>query len=89
MEQLNDRIEELKASLPTDVKHLVENDNLKKNSKYPFNQYTNIFSVLFWKGNLSLDDYFKIRDDYFTRNPYLDLFEKHLGLSDKLGGKNG
>ena len=75
MEKLKKRIEECKKNLPPDAQQLVEDGHLDLCSKYPFNRYTNIFSVLLKKGNLSYEEYAKIRDEYFKRNPNLDLFE--------------
>jgi len=75
MEKLKERIEECKKKLPKDAQQLVEDGYLDLCSKYPFNRYTNIFSVLLKKGDLSYDEYERIRDGYFKRNPNLDLFE--------------
>lgn len=75
MEHLNNEIDTIKEQLSETDKTLVSNDELIKSSKYPFNKYANIFSVLLTKGNLSYDDYVKLRDSYFRRNPNLDKFE--------------
>lgn len=75
MEKFKERIEECKKNLPPDAQQLVEDRHLDLCSKYPFNRYTNIFSVLLKKGNLSYEEYARIRDEYFERNPNLDLFE--------------
>ncbi len=75
MEKLKERIEELKKKLSQAAQQLVEERHLDSCSKYPFNRYTNIFSVLLKKGDLSYEEYVSIRDEYFKRNPNLDLFE--------------
>ena len=55
MEHLNNEIDTIKEQLSEPDKTLVSNDELIKSSKYPFNKYANIFSVLLTKGNLSYD----------------------------------
>lgn len=75
MEKLIETIEGYKEKLPKEAKQLIEDVTLDACSKYPFNRYTNIFSVLLKKGALSYEEYMRIRDEYFDRNPYLDLFE--------------
>ena len=75
MEHLNNEIDTIKEQLSEPDKTLVSNDELIKSSKYPFNKYANIFSVLLTKGNLSYDQYVTLRDSYFSRNPNLDKFE--------------
>lgn len=75
MEQLKTIINHQKEHLNDDVKPLLDDSALKNVSRYPFNLYTNIFSVLLKKGNLSYEYYTKIRDEYFIRNPHLDKFE--------------
>ncbi len=44
-------------------------------SKYPFNEYEYMISVLLGRGKLSLDDYNILRDEYMARNVYLSIFE--------------
>ncbi len=44
-------------------------------SYYPFNEYEYIISSLMCFGKITLDDYYQIRDDYISRNPYLYIFE--------------
>ena len=75
MEHLNNEIDTFKEQLSEADKTLVSNHELIKSSKYPFNKYANIFSVLLTKGKLSYDQYVTSRDAYFSRNPNLDKFE--------------
>lgn len=75
MERLNNEIDSFKEQLSEPDKVLVSNDELTKSSKYPFNKYANIFSVLLTKGNLTYEQYIALRDSYFHRNPNLDKFE--------------
>ena len=75
METLKGIIDDYKEKLPQSDHQLIEDEYLKKYSKYPFNRYTNIFSVLLKKGDLTYKEYTNIRDEYFKRNPNLDLFE--------------
>lgn len=76
MEKLNKKIKELKSDLPNPDKNLLSKDELDKNSMYPFNRYTKIFSVLFSKGSLSFfNEYTSLKEEYFKRNPNLDKFE--------------
>ena len=76
MEILDELIKDKIIQLPDEAKVLLEESQLANSSKYAFNRYANIFSVLLTKGELSYDDYTSIRDEYFERNPHLDLFEK-------------
>lgn len=75
MEHLNNKIDSYKEQLSEPDKVLVSNEELTKSSKYPFNKYANIFSVLLTKGNLTYEQYISLRDSYFQRNPNLDKFE--------------
>lgn len=75
MNTLNSIINNYKERLPQAGKELIEEEHLKECSKFPFNRYTNIFSVLLKKGDLTYEEYTTIRDEYFNRNPNLDLFE--------------
>jgi len=84
MEQLTQEIEQRRQSLPADVKSLLENNVIQACSKYPFNKFTNIFSVMFGKGCISLEEYNSVRDAYFNRNPHLDIFE----MSPRAFGQN-
>lgn len=75
MEQLSNSIETYKEGLSESNKILVSEKVLSDNSKYPFNKYANIFSVLLTKGSLTYDEYVRLREEYFRRNPNLDKFE--------------
>lgn len=75
MEKLNSEIDVLKDGLLAQDKFLLSQNELDKNSMYPFNKYANIFSVLLSKGNLSYEEYVRLRGEYFGRNPNLDKFE--------------
>lgn len=75
MEHLNRKIDSFKEQLSEHDQVLVSNDKLAGSSRYPFNKYANIFSVLLTKGNLTYDQYVALRDEYFLRNPNLDKFE--------------
>lgn len=44
-------------------------------SIYPFSEFEYIISHLLNAGNLTLDEYYEIRNDYIDRNRYLYLFE--------------
>ena len=76
MERLKQLIEDKKKQLSEEAKLLLEDSTLAETSKYPFNQFANIFAVLLTKGDLKYSDFTSMRDEYFSRNPYLDLFEK-------------
>ncbi len=88
MEQLDKFIDKQKAQLPEEAKILLVRKELEKVSKYPFNQYTNIFSVLLKKGTLSYEDYTRVRDEYFQRNPNLDKFEMAPRTFGQTWGEN-
>ena len=84
MEQLNQEIDQLKKQIKSEQDlQLLNEQALKANSKYPFNRYANIFSVLFSKGNLTYEEFVRIREAYFKRNPHLDKFE----LSPRIFGQ--
>jgi hypothetical protein len=76
MEQLKLKIKELQSRLSQEDSDLINDEALKECSKFPFNIFANIFAVLLTKGDLKYNDFISIRNDYFKRNPYLDLFEK-------------
>lgn len=75
MEHLNNEINRFKGQLSVPDQALLGDDELIKSSRYPFNKYANILSVLLTKGNLTYDQYTTLRDAYFSRNPNLDKFE--------------
>ena len=50
---MNDEIDRIKGQLTELDQVLLGNDELIKSSRYPYNKYANIFSVLLTKGNLS------------------------------------
>lgn len=75
MEYLNNEIDRFKEHLSKPDLVLLGDDELIKSSKYPFNKYANIFSVLLTKGALTYEQYTTLRDAYFHRNPNLDKFE--------------
>ncbi len=88
MEQLDKFIDIQKAQLPEEAKSLLAKDELEEVSKYPFNQYTNIFSILLKKGTLSYEGYTQARDEYFKRNPNLDKFEMAPRTFGQTWGEN-
>lgn len=75
MEKLNEIIKAKIEKLSDESKLLLESSSLAATSKFPFNQFANIFAVLFTKGELTYSEFTSIRDEYFKRNPYIDLFE--------------
>ena len=75
MEQLKKKIEELNNRLQNPDKLLLEKEP-KSGIGYPFNKYTNILSYFLSKDVLTYNEYETIRDEYFERNPYLELFEQ-------------
>lgn len=64
-------VQELSEQAKSDV--LARLDSLV--SVYPFNEYEFLISCLMGYGNLSLDDYYTLRDEYIGRNLYLYTFE--------------
>ena len=82
MEHLNNEIDRFKGQLSKPDQVLFGDDELTKSSRYPFNKYANIFSVLLTKGNLTYEQYTTLRDAYFRRNPNLDkLYGLQCGLT--------
>lgn len=75
MEHLIKEIDRFKGQLSKPDQILLSDDELNRSSRYPFNKYANIFSVLLTKGNLTYEQYTTLRDAYFRRNPNLDKFE--------------
>jgi hypothetical protein len=66
----------MKKQLSEEAQAQLAESMLANSSKYPFNQMANVFSVLLTEGGLNYESYTNIRNEYFKRNPYLDLFEK-------------
>ena len=73
-------MDKLKAQLSELMTRLDNEDDLRSRlseliSIYPFNEYEFIISHLLANHELSLDEYYQLRDDYIDRNLYLNLFE--------------
>lgn len=75
MEQFKEKIKELNNRLKDPDKLHLDKEP-KSGVGYPFNKYTNILSYFLSKDVLTFNEYQTIRDEYFERNPYLELFEK-------------
>jgi len=73
MEQLEKELESLLKQLPDEQKFRNRLGSLV--SVYPFNDYEFIISTLVGLDVLTLDGYYKLRDDYIERNYYLYIFE--------------
>jgi hypothetical protein len=75
MEYLKDKLYSLLAELDRQTHaHILEMlDDLV--SVYPFNEYEFLISTLMGHGKISLDDYYELRDEYISRNLYLNIFE--------------
>ncbi|MDE3067808.1 MAG: hypothetical protein KGJ60_09690 [Verrucomicrobiota bacterium] len=73
-------MEKLKAQLDKLISLLKNQAEVKSRletlvSVYPFNEFEYIISTLLGAGVLSLDDYYKLREEYIARNLYLYIFE--------------
>jgi hypothetical protein len=73
-------VEKLKAQLDELLNRLDNAQEIRSKleelvSVYPFSDYEYIISHLLAAAKLSLDEYYRLRDDYLDRNLYLDLFE--------------
>ena len=84
MEILEAKINELKASLQEEDQKKVDAEQMPECSKYPFNKYANTIAYLLGKNLISYDDFLQMRGEYYTRNPYISLFE----LSPRDFGQN-
>ncbi|MBI4726616.1 hypothetical protein HY768_05255 [candidate division TA06 bacterium] len=73
MEKLTKQLDELIDRLSNSKEFRSKLDDLK--SVYPFSEYEYIISHLLAAKKLSIDEYYKLRDDYINRNLYLYLFE--------------
>ena len=68
---LDQQIAELSESKCEDLRTKLES----LVSIYPFNQYEFIIMTLMGLNKITLDDYYKLRDDYIERNSFMYLFE--------------
>ena len=73
MDQLKSQL----LSLMDQLKNKKEISNRLDNliSIYPFNEYELIMSALLAEGILTFEDYINLRDEYISRNLYLNVFE--------------
>jgi hypothetical protein len=83
-------VEKLKAELGQLIRRLKNSNDFKASleklvSVYPFSEYEYIISHLLAKRELTIDEYYKLRDSYIERNLYLYVFEISAprGLGDK------
>ncbi len=78
MEKLNEEIYNILKDLEIknkELRQLIDNELSTCRNAYPFNYYTNLFTLLMGYGVIKLDDYRRLRDEYFQRNPNIELFE--------------
>lgn len=75
MDNLKQKLNELIEELSEDKKEVIRNRLDDLMSIYPFNEYEYIISSLMGFGQIALDDYYEIRNDYISRNIYLYIFE--------------
>lgn len=73
-------MEQLRAQLDELLNRLENADEMRSRlddliSIYPFNEFEYVISHLLAEGKLTLDEYYRIRDEYIARNLYLYLFE--------------
>ena len=54
---------------------LKNGENIHYDMCYPFNEFEYIFTHLIAEKIITIDEYLRIRNDYFQRNKYLPLFE--------------
>ncbi len=73
MEKLSKQLDELIERLSNSKEFRSKLEDLK--SVYPFSEYEYIISHLLAAKKFSIDEYYKLRDDYINRNLYLYLFE--------------
>lgn len=77
MEILKKDLEKLIKQLPSCSKEKLKNSLKELMSVYPFNEYEYIISNLLGVNKITLNDYFKIREEYLARNEYLHIYEKY------------
>lgn len=73
-------VEKLRKELDKLINRLKNADQLRFEledliSVYPFSEFEYVISHLMSAGKLSLEEYYKLRNDYIDRNLYLYLFE--------------
>lgn len=73
-------MEQLRAQLDALLKRLENADEMRSRlddliSIYPFNEFEYVISHLIAEGDMTLDEYYLMRDEYIARNLYLYLFE--------------
>jgi hypothetical protein len=73
MERLKEQLEKLISELGD--AHAIYEQIGNLISVYPFNEYEYMISTLLGRGQLTLDDYYALRDEYVERNLYLYIFE--------------
>ena len=73
MEKLKKQLDDLIDRLTNSKEFRSKLEDLK--SVYPFSEYEYIISHLLADGELTLDEYYELRNDYIDRNLYLSLFE--------------
>ena len=75
MEYLKKKLNKLIDELSTNKRDEIRDRLTNLISVYPFNEYEYIISSLMGFGKITLDDYYRIRDEYIARNMYLYIFE--------------
>ena len=73
-------MEQLRAQLDALLNRLENADEMRSRlddliSIYPFNEFEYVISHLLAEGDMTLDEYYLMRDEYIARNLYLYLFE--------------
>lgn len=73
MEHLQKELDSLLSQFPDETE--IRNQLESLISVYPFNDYEYIISTLLGSGILTLDVYHRLREEYVTRNRYLEVFQ--------------
>jgi hypothetical protein len=74
MDQLSQKLDSLISELSEDKQKIIRTRLSGLVSVYPFNEYEYIISSLMGLGKITLKDYEEIREEYVTRNKYLQLY---------------
>ncbi len=75
MEKLDSELKKIISELSQDKQDFLRERLSNLFTLYPFDKYGYIFSTLLGFNKITLEDYYRIRDDYITRNRYLYIFE--------------
>lgn len=73
MEKLEQQLQQLIKELDNSTTLLSQLDHLP--SVFPFNKLEYTIALLLGNGKLSLEQYYQLREEYISRNRYLNIFE--------------